>query len=275
MKVQLTNTQSIRLLRKMLAKGQYIFTIDEASKVTRMQKKQLSKLLTNMVAGGWLLRLHRGVYASTGGMPGEISIPSFAIATHLVQPSAIGYWSAMQHHGFTEQIPQSITSITTRKVVTPSMRKKTRSKTNKKHALQIKDIRYEYITIKPDKFFGIEELWIDEHFRIPITDKERTLLDGFIHPKFFGGMGEILGILEASLAQINIKKLVDYATRYQQKSVAKRLGWALSYFGVSDRHLAPLLRIPTQCYFKLDPSGLRTGNYDKKWRIQNNLRVNI
>lgn len=277
MKTQLNDTQGIRLLRSLLNKGKYIFTIKEASNIARSQhilKTQLPKILAKMVTKGWLIRLHRGLYAGTGTLLEEISIPPFAIATHLVQPSAIGYWSAMQHHGFTEQIPHIITAITPNKVVTPSMRKKQKSSSYKKHAWKIAGISYKYITIKPDKFFGIEEIWIDEHFRIPITDKERTVLDGFICPKLFGGMGEILGILENALPEIDIKKLVNYAIRYQRKSLAKRLGWALAYFDVPAKYLKPLLRIPVQCYFKLDPSAQGIGSYDKQWNIQNNLTTN-
>ncbi len=44
------------------------------------------------------------------------------IATSLVSPSAIAHFSALAHHGLTDQIPQVISAITTRKVVVPSMR---------------------------------------------------------------------------------------------------------------------------------------------------------
>lgn len=66
--------------------------------------------------------MRRGLY-TTIGMESVANIThSFLIATHLVQPSAISHWSALQHHGLTEQIPQIITASTPTKVVTPSMR---------------------------------------------------------------------------------------------------------------------------------------------------------
>ncbi|TAK79244.1 MAG: hypothetical protein EPO11_00425 [Gammaproteobacteria bacterium] len=73
-------------------------------------------------------------------------------------------------------------------------------------------------------------------------------------------MGEALGILENSLATINIKKLV-----------AKRLGWALEYVGVSSKQLEPLLKVPIDYYCRLDPSAPATGSCDKHWMIQNNF----
>ena len=140
-----------------------------------------------------------------------------------------------------------------------------------KHIWQIADIRYEYINIKQKHFFGIEKIWLDENSQVPITDKERTLLDVFIYSKMFGGMGEALGILENSLATIDIQKLVNYAIQYDKKSLTKRLGWALEYFGVPTKQLEPLLNAPISYFSRLDPSSPATGSCDKRWMIQNNL----
>src|SRR5690606_24669307 len=116
------------------------------------------------------------------------------ISAYLIQPSAISHWSALQHHGLTEQVPQIITASTTTKVLTPSMREKQQQKSKVKHAWEVAWVRYEYINVQQKHFFGIEKIWLDEHFVVSITDKERTLLDVFIYPKMFGGIGEALGI---------------------------------------------------------------------------------
>jgi predicted transcriptional regulator of viral defense system len=137
---------------------------------------------------------------------------------------------------------------------------------------EIGGVCYKYITVQQKHFFGIEKIWLGEYFQISITDKERTLLDVFIYPKMFGGMGEALGILENSLANINISKLINYAIQYDKKSLAKRLGWALEYFGVSAKQLAPLLKVSINYFCRLDPSGPTKGPCDKRWMIQNNLR---
>ena len=134
------------------------------------------------------------------------------------------------------------------------MREKSSSQSKMKHAWEIDGVRYEYISIKQEHFFGIEKIWLDEYFQVSITDKERTLLDLFIYPKMFGGIGEALGILDNSLGNIDVEKLVKYAVQYNKKSLAKRLGWALEYFGVPENKLIPLLEIPIHYYCPLDPS---------------------
>ena len=39
---------------------------------------------------------------------------NFLIAVHLVEPYYIGYWSAHNHHGLTEQIPRTTFIATTK-----------------------------------------------------------------------------------------------------------------------------------------------------------------
>ena len=141
-----------------------------------------------------------------------------------------------------------------------------------KHVWVINNVHYEYITVQQKHYFGHEKIWLDEHFQVSITDKERTLLDLFAYPKMFGGIGEALGILENSLATVNIQKLIEYAIKYNKKSIIKRLGWALENFGVSAKKLTPLLKVPINYYCRLDPLAPTIGPCDNRWMIQNNLK---
>lgn len=267
-------TQGIRLLTQLFLRGWRIFTMKEAVEAACIEKiplKQLKKILYNLAKQGRVIRLRRGLYVAIGLLPKKSDTHPFIISAFLVQPSAISHWSALQYHGLTEQIPQIITASTPLKVVTPSMRNKQAWPPNAKHAWDIGGVRYEYITVQEKHRFGIERVWIDDDFHIYITDKERTLLDLFINSKMFGGIGEALGILENSLPNIDVIKLVDYAIQYNKKSVTKRLGWALEHLGVSAKYLAPLLKISINYYCRLDPSEPAIGPCDKRWMIQSNL----
>lgn len=265
--------QGDRLLLTLLFQGKPVFTIPDALAAATQEKiphNQLKKLLYALTNQRQVLQLRRGLYVSIGLLPKQTDTHPFAISAYLVWPSAISHWSALQYHGLTEQVPQIITASTAQKIMTPAMRKKESSQAKLKHALKINAVCYEYIPIQQKNFFGLEKIWIDEDIRIMITDKERTLLDLFIYPKIFGGMGEACGILENALPTINIKKLVDYAIQYNKKSIIKRLGWVLEQFGVSVSQLEPLLNIPMHYYARLDPSA-PAGSCDKRWMIQNNL----
>lgn len=87
----------------------------------------------------------------------------------------------------------------------------------------------------------------------------------------FGGMGESLGILENALPSIDVQRLINYAVQYDKKSLIKRLGWALEYFGVANKFLSPLLKTPIGYYCRLDPSAPAIGSCDMRWMIKNNL----
>ena len=225
------------------------------------------------MTAGWVQRLRRGLFAGTGSLPGEQHLHPFAVATKLIEPSAISHWSALQYHGLTEQLPQYITVTTPRKVVTPSMRKSVDRGPIDKHRWTVGAEEIEFVTVHPDHFFGIEQVWVDQLFRVPITDRERTLLDLCIFPRRFGGTTEVLGIFEEHWAACDLARLVAYAVQYGTVVVAKRLGWTLETVGVPLPVIESLLAMPATSYGLVDPSRPHTGPYEPRWRMRNNLRA--
>jgi predicted transcriptional regulator of viral defense system len=271
-----SETLGLRLIHELADEGRYIFTTREAEAAARrlrISDAYLRKLLHQLVASGWLMRLRDGLYAGPLKPAGGVDIHPFAIATHLVTPSAISHWSAMSHHGLTEQIPSIVTAFTPKRFMTPSMRTRARHDSLSKQAWEVQGIRYEYVIVKPRFFFGIEDIWVDQNFKVPITDKERTMLEAFASPRLFGGIGEALGILDTHIHGLDLKKLVRYALHYGKSSVIKRLGWALDQAGAPAAILTPLEKAPVSGYRILDPTRPRTGPCDGRWMIQNNLPV--
>jgi predicted transcriptional regulator of viral defense system len=269
-----SNSLGLRLLREQAALGHFIFTTKEALPVAErlgISESYLRKLLHQLAAGGWLVRLRDGLYAGAGTLSGAAEIHPFAISNRLVAPSAVSHWSAMSHHGLTEQIPRVVTAFTSKRFMKPSMRTKKKQIDRSKQAWEVEGVRYEYVIVKPEFFFGIEEVWVDQRFKVSITDKERTMLEGFASPRLFGGMGEVLGILGEHVNDFDLKKLVAYAVRYGKASVIKRLGWALEHAGAPVGALTPLVEVPVSGVRVLDPTGPRRGPCDGRWMIQDNL----
>ena len=267
------NTKGLSLLQELANQGLFIFTVVDARATAvglRISDNYLSQVLSHLEKAGWIIRLKRGLYAGTGSLPGGVQVHPFAVATRLVEPSAISHWSAMSHHGFTDQIPHIVTAFTPQKVVTPTMRESQGKKAGK-HAWDVWGTRYEYVTVIPDHFFGIEGVWVDERFRIPITDKERTILETFVSPRLFGGIGEALATLEGHIHELDLEKLVGYVVRYGKASAIKRLGWALERLDAPSEFVDPLEKIPIKGFRLLDPTRPRRGPYEKRWMIQNNF----
>ena len=168
-------------------------------------------------------------------------------------------------------MPRLVTAFTPKKVVTPSMRSGDHNG-SERHAWKIDGVAYEYVSVKKDYFFGIEQVWVDENSRVPIADRERTVLETFISPRRFGGIGVALGLIESHARQLQLDRLVEYTLRYGKISVAKRLGWALERANVDESLLAPLQSMPATRYYALDPAQPSRGPCDKQWMIQDNLQ---
>lgn len=267
-------SRGISLASSLAEAGLYVFTTEDAVRlrpddVSPATVRYLLKLLAD---AGWIIRLRRGLYAGTGRLPGGVDVPPFVIATSLVSPSAVAFFSALAHHGLTDQIPRVVTAITPRKVVIPSMREVGPATGQRgQHLWHAAGLDFRYVAILPKRFsFGIESVWLDERFRVPVTDRERTVMDLFALPRLLGGLGEGLAVLERVGDDIDLEKLVSYALRYDSVAVAKRLGWSLEQSGTGGSVLVPLAELPTSHFTALDPGRVRRGPRDRRWMIIDN-----
>jgi predicted transcriptional regulator of viral defense system len=265
-------TAGISLARALADAGVYVFDTARAAELAPrdVRPSQIPGLLKLMVDAGWLVRLRRDLYAGTGRLPGGVDVPAFVVATSLVSPSAVSHWSALAYHDLTDQVPVVVTATTPRKVVVPSMRGAGESQETR-HVWRAGGVTCQYVSVKESRYFGIEPIWIDERFRVSITDRERTVLDLFAMPWSFGGVGEGMAVLERTIDDLDIPKLVDYGVRYGAVAVAKRLGWALEQTGVPSAALEPLRRVPAPHYSVLDPGRPRRGHHDRRWMIVDNV----
>jgi len=261
----------IEMVRKLFEEGKRIFTIADARKAASycgMAGNYVVEALHHLSNTGWLTRLKRGLYVISSSFPGMTPVHEFEIAMALVQPSAISHWSALHFHGMTEQIPQRV-YITTTQAVPISRAVKIQNISQRSFSREVNGILYEFIKIKPERFFGIKDFWVGEA-KISITDPERTFIDGLISAKHFGGWAEIYSAFESHISSLDLVKMIDYSLRLDVV-IAKRLGWIMEKAGVEDSILRKLETVPIKDYRVLDSSGPRKGTCNKRWMIQENL----
>ncbi len=70
-----------------------------------------SQFLERLQSKGWIRRIRRGRFAVIPLSSGEGRSPQlheFVVAMELVSPAVIAYWSALNHHGMTEQLPRTV-----------------------------------------------------------------------------------------------------------------------------------------------------------------------
>lgn len=271
--------QARRLLVRAVGKSHFVFNAEEAKQAAvqiGISQPYMHQLLQELVEAGWLFKIKRGLYGSTGQLPGYSVAHDFAIATRIVEPSALCRLTALSFHELTEQISFStIHVMTQKKVFTPGMRIGEKPEGRGRHAWIIRGLRYEFFQVKPEHFFGIERVYVAGTVWVPMTDRERTLLDLFVPPVWFGNFPFVLSLVRENLEEgtFDVDRLIKYALRYGEASVIKRIGWSLEEMGVAAEKLEPLRQYKISGYRLLDPSRLAQGKCNKRWMIIENLKA--
>lgn len=221
---------------------------------------EYAKVLVNKLAGKkWVTPLKRGTYLivplSAGAEP-KYTEHEFVIASKLVSPYYIAYWSALNFHGLTEQTPFTVFVATTKR------------RTNK----AILGTGYKFVTLDKKKFFGFEARPIGSH-KVDLSTLEKTLADALDHPEYCGGIGEVAKALWNANGKASLETLVDHASRMRNGAILKRLGFLVELLGLKadDRLVKTMRRLISKGFSKLDPTAPRKGLHLTRW----NLLVNV
>ena len=260
----------IELSRLLAREGDRVFTTERARELAPrvgLKESYLLEALHHLHRNDWIVPLRRGLYALSSTTPGIPDAHEYEIAMSLVHPAAISHWSALYHHGLTEQLPTTIFVLTTTEASVPRVRSSGHGFS--RDGYEVGDTYYRFIQVKPHRFFGTERVWISDA-RIWITDLERTLIDGLTMPRYFGGFAEILHSFDVGMERVDVERITDYASR-MDTSTAKRLGWILESHGIADNNIDRLASLPVKGWRKLDPSGPKKGRQNKRWMLIENL----
>jgi len=231
-----------------------IFTLQEASKLTSVNKNVLKVMLSRWEKLGWVERIEKGKYIviPLGAKKGEYTLNEFVIGSILVKPSIISYWSALNYYGLTEQIPTTIFIQTTAR--------------KKNQKLEIFGVKYKIVRIKSEKFFGNKKVWFD-NFQVGITNKEKTIVDCLDKPEYSGGVIEVAKALK--YAKFDFIRLSNYTKKIKNSGVIRRLGFICDFLKIPIN----LPEIKTQNYLYLDPTMPKKGDTNSKWRLIINLNI--
>jgi len=243
--------KSALLLSTLSAANKTIFTLDEAVLVLKEKKSSVAKLLYDLTNKNWLFRLSRGNYLilplEAGPNP-TFTEHEFVIASHLISPYYISYWSALNYYGMTEQVSRTIFIATTKR----------------KLEKELLDLKFKFITLHKTKFFGFKAIK-QNHHAINIADKEKAIIDCLDLPRYCGGIIEVVKAIDGCKEELDLHKLIVYARQMQNTAILHRLGYILELLGIKSNI------VPSKHYVILDPVGKKKGAYNKKWKIIENI----
>ena len=219
------------------------------------------QFLERLQSKGWVRRIRRERFAVIPLSSGEDRSPQlheFVVAMELVFPAMIAYWSALNHHGLTEQLPRTVFVATDHPV--------------RRQPGDVLGVTYKIVSLKPSKVFGVMKEWIDE-VPFSVTDREKTIIDGLDLPQYVGGVSEIIKALTGFWKTLDEKKLRKYAAKIGNSAVAKRLGFMMETLGLGDVE-AFRTEVPRASGFSaLDPTMPKHGKYNRRWGLLVNAEI--
>lgn len=255
----LNKTESF-LLSSLARADKNIFALADAKRIV---KKNTKELMHSLIGKKWVLPLKRGLYVIVPldvGIKGADSfiVHNFVIASSLVKPYYIGFWSALNYHGLSDQIPGT-TFIAT---------------TTAKKPLEILDVEYHFVRLGKNKFFGITEIEVEGN-KVKISNPEKTIVDCMDHPEHAGGIDEVAKSIYFSHQELDFKKIKDYAERSKNVTILKRLGFILEKVGLLDKYKFVFEGFkPSQGYPALDKLSPKKGKHNSKWGLLINREIN-
>jgi len=219
------------------------------------------QFLEKLQTKGWIKRIRRGRFAVIPLSSGENRTPQlheFVVAMELVSPAAIAYWSALNHHGMTEQLPRTVFVATNHPVRRPPK--------------QVLGVNYKIVSLKSAKFFGVAKDWIDEQ-PFQVTDKEKTIVDGLDLPQYVGGVDEIAKALAGNWSALNEARLHNYAAKIGNSAVAKRLGFLMETLALGNPEALRKAAAIAPGFSSLDPTLPKRGKHNRRWGLLINLEI--
>jgi predicted transcriptional regulator of viral defense system len=235
----------ICVARQLRQRDLFYFTPSLLADLFRLDRRRAYRLVAQLKKKALITEVEKGKYLLLGLEPERVLSNPLFIASHLVAPAYVSYWSALHFYGFTEQVPLTTFVATTKK----------------KRPVTFRDYRFRFVTIKPSKFFGYRRELVGD-LPIIVADEAKAIVDSLDLSDYAGGLGEIAKALRAALEVVDVDTLVQYANQMGDKSLGSRLGYLLETLGQPAEGL-----IKSDSPVKLDVSGSRSGATDPRWQV--------
>jgi predicted transcriptional regulator of viral defense system len=221
----------------------------------------VKRFLLRLRRKGWIAWIKRGLYVIApleAGAEGAMkhTVHGFVLASHMVSPSYVGFWSALNYHGMSEATPPA---------VYVAARAPVASRT-------IFDIPFVFVTLRPWKMFGTERVLIERE-GVAVSDPEKTVVDCLDHPEHAGGVLHLADVLREEFDRLDFDRLLRYAKRMRNTTILKRLGYLLEAQSKGDEARRVGRHRLGEGYSKLDPKLPARGPTNERWKLRVNVNV--
>jgi predicted transcriptional regulator of viral defense system len=252
------STRESKVLSRLASEGRQIITSSDIADVLDISRKSAKNMAYALKEKGWLERIAHGKYLILPLAAGEnplYTAHEFVIASALVEPMYIGYWSAMDHHGLTEQLPRTVYIVTTARA----------------QEREIHGATYRPVSVTEQKFFGYQSTAVGSN-QVNVSSIEKTLVDCADHPEFCGGVSELAKAMQNAVeTRCSWDRVVKYLRRVGNGAATKRLVYLADQLNIDLPEYDELVENFTTGYPLLDPTREATGTRDSKYQLRLNV----
>lgn len=254
---------SSKLWVELNERGKSTFTLRDVEEITGLRGSSTRTLIHKAERRGLVTRLRSGLYTLIPfelGRATEYVGDPYVIAREMCDGRSyfLSHASAMELHRMVTQPQFTI-------YVSSTMRTPPRS---------IHGYEYRFVSVKPESFFGLTQVWVTKQQSVMVSDKEHTLLDGLRQPQYTGGIPEVAKALWISRTDIKVSRLLDYTRHFSSGALKRRLGFLLELYQMASPAELELLRAGlTATYDRLDPTLPKSGTFQSRWHLQLNVGI--
>ncbi|MDO8553866.1 MAG: type IV toxin-antitoxin system AbiEi family antitoxin [Candidatus Micrarchaeota archaeon] len=202
----------LKLLFYLEQRESFIFSFKDAKNVLQSSDASVKNVIKRLRKKNRIICLQKGTYLFAplrSGEKGLWSEHAFVIVPALVKTENyyIGFISAMNYWGMTEQIPRTV-------YVALKRQKKV-----------LEAVQTKFIFVKKPKLGDVTRETIQKT-QINISSKEQTIIDALLFPEYCLGIEVVVGAIYSSRKSLNWDKFISLV-KMEKSIVRRRLGYLL------------------------------------------------
>jgi predicted transcriptional regulator of viral defense system len=251
--------KEMEVVAQLSSEQQKIISSKKIEQCLPLGYKYARQLIYRLKKKGILRPIKKGFYtfSSIGTMPVGTKANEFVTPNIFLQGRDfyIGYSTLFNRYNFSEQLFQTVYVINT-----------SRSDTK-----IIDGITYKFVKVPQIYIYGVEELHLMDG-TARISDRERTMIDLIYRNEAVGGILPAMKIAEKTIKEkdCSLDKFIEYASRFPNITVRKRIGVLLERLKISDEKLKDLIKSVQKTALSSLFPGSRKGTINKKWQVIEN-----
>ncbi|TRZ54803.1 hypothetical protein D4Q76_01665 [archaeon] len=223
-----------------------VFNANTVRSIIKKDAEYTRLLMHRLEKAGHIFRVERNKYT--------VHKNAFLIASRIVWPSYISFWSALRYYNLTEQIPHAVWVISPKK--------------KRRRSINFFGSEIFFVSAKPKYFFGFRKVNYSG-FEIFVAEPEKAFVDSLLFRKI--SFPEMQSMIKNSIRNISAKKFAGMAIKTGNAALIKRAGFLLDSLGYDFHRRMEKYIYPS--FTPLDYGLPARGKKNYKWKVIENVRL--